>query len=140
VAWKLLDAGVHSLTIANRSPAAAQALADAIGQPARVKTDRWNDLASSGHYDLVVNATSAGVLGEALQLPYSLLGSHATCYDLSYGNAATGFLSWARTVGARRAFDGLGMLVETAADAFALWHGQRPDTEPVYRALRAHAP
>ncbi|MEO7051682.1 MAG: shikimate dehydrogenase [Rhodanobacter sp.] len=137
VAWKLLDAGVHQLTIVNRSPAVARQLAAAIGEPAQVRTGQWNDLASLGHYDLVVNATSAGVLGVALQLPSSLLGSDATCYDLSYGDAATGFLSWARTVGARHAFDGLGMLVETAADAFALWHGQRPDTEPVYQTLRA---
>ena len=135
VAWKLLDAGVHSLTVVNRSPVAARQLAAAIGEPARVHIEHWNDLASLGHYELVVNATSAGVLGVALQLPSSLLGSQTTCYDLSYGNAATGFLSWARTAGARHVFDGLGMLVETAADAFALWHGQRPDTEPVYQRL-----
>ncbi|MEO8777900.1 MAG: shikimate dehydrogenase [Rhodanobacter sp.] len=139
VAWKLLDAGVHSLTIVNRSSAAASQLAAAIDEPARVHTNHWDELASLGHYELVVNATSAGVLGVALQLPSSLLGSHATCYDLSYGKAATGFLGWARAAGARRAFDGLGMLVETAADAFALWHGQHPDTEPVYQALRAQA-
>jgi shikimate dehydrogenase len=72
----------------------------------------------------------------ALQLPFSLIGARALCYDLSYGAAAAGFLTWAKTAGAWRAFDGLGMLVETAADAFELWHGQRPDTEPVYQSLR----
>ncbi len=136
VAWPLLDAGVQTLTIVNRSPAAADALADAIGEPARVHTRYWDDLATIGSYDLIVNATSAGVLGVALQLPFSLAGTRAVCYDLSYGQAAAGFLGWARTAGARYACDGLGMLVETAADAFALWHGQRPDTEPVYRLLR----
>ncbi len=136
VAWHLLDAGVQTLTIVNRSPQAADALAAAIGEPARVRTRSWDELASIGSYDLIVNATSAGVLGVTLQLPFSLAGSGAACYDLSYGHAATGFLDWARTAGAQYACDGLGMLVETAADAFALWHGQRPDTEPVYQGLR----
>ncbi|MFC5581519.1 shikimate dehydrogenase [Rhodanobacter terrae] len=136
VAWNLLDAGVETLTIVNRSPEAADALADAIGEPARAHTRYWEDLTSIGSYDLIVNATSAGVLGVSLQLPFSLIGARALCYDLSYGAAAGGFLAWAKTAGARHAFDGLGMLVETAADAFELWHGQRPDTEPVYQALR----
>ena len=136
VAWPLLDAGVRSLTIVNRSPAAADALADAIGEPARVRTRYWDDLATIGSFDLIVNATSAGVLGAALQLPFALLGSRAVCYDLSYGQAAAGFIGWARAAGARYACDGLGMLVQPAADAVALWHGQRPDTEPVYQTLR----
>lgn len=139
VAWNLLDAGVTTLTIVNRSPEAADVLADAIGDPVRAHTRYWEDLAAIGSYDLIVNATSAGVLGMSLQLPFSLVGARALCYDLSYGAAAGSFLAWAKTAGARYAFDGLGMLVETAADAFELWHGQRPDTEPVYQALRQRA-
>ena len=136
VAWNLLDAGVETLTIVNRSPAPADALADAIGDPARAHTRYWQDLTEIGNYDLIVNATSAGVLGASLQLPFSLIGARAVCYDLSYGPAAGAFLAWAKAANARHAFDGLGMLVETAADAFMLWHGQRPDTEPVYQMLR----
>ncbi|WP_266168686.1 shikimate dehydrogenase [Dyella subtropica] len=136
VAWALLDAGVNTLTIVNRSPEAADALADAIGDPARAHTRYWEDLADIDSYDLIINATSAGVLGTSLDLPFSLIGNRATCYDLSYGKAATGFVAWARAGEARYAFDGLGMLVETAADAFELWHGKRPDTDPVYLALR----
>ncbi|WP_158881226.1 shikimate dehydrogenase [Rhodanobacter sp. L36] len=136
VAWRLLDAGVDTLTIVNRSPQAADVLADAIGEPGRAHTRYWADLDDIGSYDLIVNATSAGVLGASLQLPFSLVGSRALCYDLSYGNAAQSFLAWAKTAGARYAFDGLGMLVETAADAFELWHDKRPDTDPVYRMLR----
>lgn len=139
VAWHLLDAGVQTLTIVNRSPAAADALAEAIGEPTRAHTRHWNELADIGSHDLIVNATSAGVHGVALQLPATLLGDRAICYDLSYGNAASGFLSWAMAAGARDAFDGLGMLVETAADSFALWHDQHPDTEPVYQSLRQQA-
>ena len=136
VVGSLLDAGVGTLTIVNRSPEAADALADAIGEPARVHTRYWQDLSAIGCYDLILNATSAGVLGASLQLPFSLVGARALCYDLSYGVAASSFLAWAKTAGARYAFDGLGMLVETAADAFELWHGKRPDTEPVYQSLR----
>jgi shikimate dehydrogenase len=136
VAWNLLDAGVDTLVIVNRSPAPADALADAIGEPARAHTRYWKDLGSIGSYDLIVNATSAGVLGEDLRLPGSLVGARALCYDLSYGAAASAFLTWAAAAGAQHAHDGLGMLVETAADAFQLWHGQRPDTEPVYVSLR----
>jgi shikimate dehydrogenase len=84
----------------------------------------------------IVNATSAGVLRQPLNLPFALAGTRAVCCDLAYGEAAIPFLAWAEAAGAYRTFDGLGMLVETAADAFELWHGHRPDTEPVYRALR----
>jgi shikimate dehydrogenase len=136
VAWTLLDAGVHTLTIVNRTPETADALADAIGEPARAHTRYWEDLADLGAFDLIVNATSAGVLGNSLDLPFAIVGNRALCYDLSYGAAATGFLAWARTAGARYAFDGLGMLIETAADTFELWHGKRPDTDPVYAELR----
>ena len=75
-------------------------------------------------------------MGKSLDLPFAIVGNRALCYDLSYGKAATGFLAWARTAGARYAFDGLGMLVETAADTFELWHGRRPNTDPVYAELR----
>jgi shikimate dehydrogenase len=136
VAWALFEAGVQTLTIVNRSPEAADALADAMGEPARVHTRYWKDLADIGSFDLIVNATSAGTLGQSLSLPFSLVASRATCYDLGYGKSAFGFLAWARTAGARYAFDGLGMLVEQAADAFELWHGVRPETEPVYQSLR----
>lgn len=136
VAWDLLDAGVHTLTIVNRTPETADALADAIGEPARAHTRYWEDLADLGAFDLIINATSAGVLGKSLDLPFAIVGNRALCYDLSYGVAATGFLAWARTAGARYAFDGLGMLIETAADTFELWHGKRPDTDPVYAELR----
>jgi len=137
VAAPLLDAGVQTLTIVNRNAERADALADRLGMPARAHSRYWDDLASLGSYDLIINATSAGVQGQSLDLPFSLVGARALCYDLAYGQAANGFLSWARAAEARYALDGLGMLVETAADSFALWHGKRPATDAVYDALRA---
>jgi len=135
VAWSLFEAGVQTLTIVNRSPEAADLLADAIGEPARVHTRYWEDLGDIGSFDLIVNATSAGTLGQSFTLPFSLAGSRAVCYDLGYGKSAFAFLAWARAAKALHAYDGLGMLVEQAADAFELWHGKRPETEPVYQAL-----
>ncbi|MDE1899367.1 MAG: shikimate dehydrogenase [Xanthomonadaceae bacterium] len=139
-AFALLDAGVRSLTVVNRSAAAADVLVDALGQPGRARSRYWADLGSIGTFDLVLNATSAGVLGQRLDLPFGLLTERALCYDLSYGAAAGDFIAWARAGGARYAFDGLGMLVETSALAFAHWHGQRPDGEAVFQTLRARYP
>ena len=136
VAWSLMDAGVRTLTIVNRTPEKADELADAIGEPLRAHTRYWEDLDNIGSFDLVINATSAGVLGKPLDLPFGFVGNRATCYDLSYGKAAAGFLAWARVAEAKFIVDGLGMLLETAAEAFELWHGRRPDTEPVYNELR----
>ena len=137
VAFALLDAGVRSLTIANRNADRADALADRIGQPGRVHVRYWNDLASAGSWDFVINATSAGVQGTSINLPFAIIAPRALCYDLSYGRGATAFLAWARAAGAMHVFDGLGMLVEQAAEAFAIWHGRRPDTDAVHDELRA---
>ncbi|HET9032145.1 MAG TPA: shikimate dehydrogenase [Dokdonella sp.] len=140
VAFALLDAGVSELTISNRTPEHADSLADAIGDPERVNTRYWNDLGNWGGFDLVINATSAGHDNISLALPSSLLASRAICYDLSYGSASFGFLAWARSVGAGHAIDGLGMLVEQAAEAFEIWHGKRPATDSIYAELRAYLP
>jgi len=139
-AFALLDAGVRNLTIVNRSSAAADALADALGQPGCVHNRYWEDLDSLGVFDLVINSTSAGVLGQPLNLPFGLLTPRATCYDLCYGYAASEFLGWAKASDARYAYDGLGMLIEGSAQAFECWFGKRPDTERVFTELRAEFP
>jgi shikimate dehydrogenase len=136
-AFALLDARVASLTIANRTPARAQALADALAAPGQVRLARWGELDQHGAFDLIVNATSAGVQHVALALPASLVQARTCAYDLSYGPAAQPFVAWAQAAGAALAADGLGMLVETAAAAFERWHGVRPDVDAAFTALRA---
>ena len=89
-----------------------------------------------GEFDLIVNATSAGRAGTVPDLPRSLVGMRTVAVDLSYGEAAVPFLAWARAHGARHTVDGLGMLVEQAAESFALWYGERPETDAIYDALR----
>jgi len=137
IAPSLLDAGIGELFIANRSPERADALADTLGQPGRVHPRYIDDLRSLGEFDLIVNATSATRDGSLPALPISLLGPRTTAVDLSYGEAAIPFLAWARANRAHDAIDGLGMLVEQAAESFALWHGARPATDEVYAQLRA---
>lgn len=137
VAPSLLDAGIGELTIVNRDPAKADALADLLGEPGRVHSRYLADLGTLGEFDLILNATSAARHGTLPALPMSLVGSRTAAVDLSYGEAAIPFLAWARAAQARDAVDGLGMLVEQAAESFFLWHGVRPETDPVYAELHA---
>ena len=139
VAPALLDAGIHSLYIVNRTAARADALADALGEPSRVHARALDALPGLGEFDLLVNATSATRGGALPALPMSLAGPRSVAVDLSYGEAAVPFLAWARAAGCAQVLDGLGMLVEQAAESFLLWHGVRPETDPVYASLRAAA-
>ncbi len=135
IAPSLLDAGVGELFIVNRTPERADALADTLGQPGRVHARYLSDLPALGDFGLLINATSAARGGQLPQLPMSLLSPRCTAVDLSYGEASIPFLAWARAHGAHEAVDGLGMLVEQAAESFALWHGVRPHTDDVYAEL-----
>lgn len=88
-------------------------------------------------FDVVINATSAGHAGELPPLPRSTFAPGALAYDMTYGPGAAPFLALAREAGAARVADGLGMLVEQAAESFFIWRGVRPDTAPVLAMLRA---
>lgn len=143
VAPALIDAGIGELFVVNRTTARADALVDRLGLPGRVHSRYFEDLRALGEFDLIINATSAArepataeAGGGLPKLPTSLVGARTTCVDLSYGEAAIPFLAWARAAGAHHAVDGVGMLVEQAADAFKLWHGVRPYTDEAYAALR----
>lgn len=123
------------VVICNRSHQAAEELATVFSgsTPVQVKTAAELD---GDHFDLVLNATSAGHCGEAPVLPGDLFTTGALAYDLNYGIAAKPFLRWADDRGASNCADGLGMLVEQAAEAFFLWHGTRPLTGPILGELR----
>lgn len=137
VAPALLDAGIGDLFVVNRDPQKADALADLLGEPERVHSRYFDDIETLGEFELIINATSATRHGSLPTLPMSLVGPRTAAVDLSYGEAAIPFLAWARAAGAREAIDGLGMLIEQAAESFFLWHGVRPDTDPVYAELQA---
>lgn len=133
----LLDAGIGELTIVNRDPQKADALNDLLGEPGRVHSRYFDDLTAIGEFDLIINATSAARQGSLPKLPMSLVGPRTAAVDLSYGEAAIPFLAWARAAHALHAIDGLGMLVEQAAESFFLWHGVRPETDTIFAELQA---
>ena len=137
VAPALLDAGIGDLYIVNRTSERADALADVLAQPGRVHPRYLNDIGNLGNFDLVINATSAARGGDALpSLPINLVAPRGAAVDLSYGEAAVPFLAWARSARAHGCIDGLGMLVEQAAESFQRWHKVRPETDAVYELLR----
>jgi shikimate dehydrogenase len=142
VVLPLLDAGVARLFIANRTADKACGLdAHFAGHDTRAALGAggWQD-ASDAPYDIVINATSASLSDQALPLPDGLYAPDSLAYDMVYGRGLTAFLKQARAQGATTLADGLGMLVEQAAEAFALWRGVRPDTAPVRDMLRAATP
>lgn len=122
------------LAIANRTRARAHELAQRFAGSGPVLALGLDEI--GGTYDLVVNATSTSTHGEPLALPPGVFAPGAMAYDMAYGLPARAFLERARAQGAR-ASDGLGMLVEQAAESFVLWRGMRPDTAAVIAALRA---
>lgn len=137
IAPALLDAGTGELFIVNRDSQKADALVDLLGMPGRVHSRYFDDIGTLGEFELIVNATSATRHGSLPKLPMSLVGPRTAAVDLSYGEAAIPFLAWARAAHAHHAIDGLGMLVEQAAESFFLWHGVRPDTDEVFAELQA---
>lgn len=124
----LVSARVARLVLANRTFSKAQALADRF----KVLASRYDDVRSA--FDIVINATSAGLGAEPAILPAPAIGSATLAYDMVYGRD-TAFLQAARAKGARCA-DGLGMLVEQAAESFFIWRGVRPPTRSVLASLR----
>lgn len=130
----LLAAQPAELTIANRTKQRAeQVVARFAGSQLSVRA--FDELADLPAYDVLVNATSAGLKGEAPPFPGTLIGPDSFCYDLVYGSGDTPFVTWAKNHGAARAVQGWGMLVEQAAESFAIWRGVRPDTKALLREI-----
>ncbi|WP_271409930.1 shikimate dehydrogenase [Pseudomonas sp. Q1-7] len=124
-----------SLVIANRTVEKAEALAQLFADLGPVSASGFDWLEES--VDLIVNATSASLAGDLPAISPSLIRpGHTVCYDMMYGKEPTAFNRWAAEHGAARALDGLGMLVEQAAEAFLLWRGVLPDSAPVLAELR----
>src|SRR5262249_23911384 len=131
----LLEERPSRLLISNRTLEEARVLARHFETLGNTQACDLDELKGQ-RFDLVINATSAGIPGDLPPLPERLLRKGAVCYDMVYGSRPTPFLVWAREHDARLATDGVGMLVEQAAEAFWLWRGVRPKTAPVIEALR----
>jgi len=131
----LLDANPECLWIANRTVERAEQLAEDFKSRGDLHAVGLSQLAEGGAFDLILNATSASLSGALPPLPRGLLASGGSCYDLAYGQEPTPFVRWGREQGATLSADGIGMLVEQAAEAFFIWRGVFPETQPVIEAL-----
>jgi len=130
----LLAAQPARFVLANRTISRAEDLAREFSTIGVIEVSGFDSV--SGAFDLVINGTAASLGGESPVLPDGVFADAALAYDLMYSDRPTVFMTRSLGQGAGRAVDGLGMLVEQAAAAFALWHGKRPETAPVLRALR----
>jgi shikimate dehydrogenase len=134
----LLSLRPRLLVIANRTAERAVTLAEEFASLGPVSGCEFARLENQ-RFDLIVNATSASLRGEVPLIPIGVVDAMTVCYDMAYGVGDTAFVAWAKRLGAARAEQGWGMLVEQAAEAFELWRGVRPDTVPVLAALRQRA-
>jgi len=134
----LLETGLAALVIANRTASRALELAAAGAALGPVTGCGLDGLAGQG-FDLIVNATSAGLGGSVPAIPDDCLMSGGWTYDMLYADTPTPFRRWGEERGDAHALDGLGMLVEQAAESFWLWRGVRPSTAPVIALLRGGA-
>ena len=139
----LLASGARRLVVVNRSPDKATALVErhlehpwVQGMLSKTELVAQSIHAPEGVFDVIINATASSLTGAAIPVPSSVLKPGALAYDMMYGPAAEPFAQWATSHGAI-ARDGLGMLVEQAAAAFAMWHGVHPPSGQVLREMRA---
>jgi shikimate dehydrogenase len=132
----LLDNKPRQLTLVNRTMDRAHELVQQFAGIGKLDAKSFSALAGE-QFDVVINATSASLQGDLPPLPPSTIVHAQMVYDMMYGREPTLFLQWARQQGAVNVSDGLGMLVEQAAESFLIWRNVKPDTAPVIQRLRS---
>ena len=132
----LLKEKPATVMIANRTTEKAIALAKDFSDLGDISGGGFDDIGTK-RFDLIINGTAASLQGEVPPIPESCLAEQGSCYDMMYSaDNDTAFVTWAKQHNATNALDGLGMLIEQAAESFYLWRKIRPDTQPVFEALR----
>jgi shikimate dehydrogenase len=134
VVQPLMDQGPTDLVVVNRTAERAREVAGLVRRGGPAHSGGYDEIGEDT-FDLVINATSASVHGEMPPLAGAIFGPQGVAYELAYGLGVTPFLAAARAAGVERIVDGVGMLVEQAAEAFAWWRGIRPDTRAMIEAL-----
>ncbi len=131
----LLALEPEELVIANRTAERAHDMASTFSRLGPVRGAGIQEV-SEAPFHLLINATSASLSGEVPALPAAVIGPETVCYDMAYGKTDTAFMQWAVDHGCAHAYQGLGMLVEQAAESFRIWRGLKPSTGPVLAALK----
>lgn len=132
----LLKLEPESLTVVNRTVERAEKLTSDFDRIGEVRSCGYDQL-NHQQFDVIINGTAAGLQNTVPPVPQSVLGTNSVCYDMMYNiNGRTAFSEWAFQFGASRVFDGLGMLVEQAAESFSIWRGVRPKTDAIIASLR----
>jgi shikimate dehydrogenase len=134
----ILELEPEIVVIANRTADRAAELAAAFAHLGATQGVGFEEI-EGPPFDLIINATSASLSGEIPAIPQTTVGPRTVCYDLAYGKAANAFVQWSQAGGCARALQGLGMLVEQAAESFLLWRGVRPPTAHVLTVLKERA-
>ena len=132
----LLDQKPRRVVIANRTVEKAAALASDFSDLGTITGCGFDELEQQ-QFDVIINGTAAGLEGKIPPIPSAALHPGGVTYDMMYSREPTAFVRWGHQASASKALDGLGMLVEQAAESFYLWRGKRPDTQAVLRHLRA---
>ena len=130
----LLDESPANLVVANRTAEKAHRLVEQFANLGSLQACGLDEPGTD--FDIVINATGAGLSGTSLSVNTAVIGHRSRCYDLSYSSGQTPFLQWAQSLGATELSDGLGMLVEQASCQFFKWRGQKPNTSAVIAQLR----
>jgi shikimate dehydrogenase len=140
VIYPLLQEEPQSLTIANRTIATAATLVSRYFEISYFKRTQLSAVSFAElkglQFDLIINASSASVKGESLPLPGDIFARGSLAYEMMYGKGRTPFMQFARDDGAGKVADGMGMLIEQAAESFLIWRGVRPDTRTVFTKLK----
>ena len=131
----LLQEKPDQVVIANRTFEKAESLANEFTDLGAIRSSEFSDLKST-KFDIVINATAASLSNQVPPISAAVLKPESVCYDLAYSDQDTAFLSWAKTHSVAVASDGLGMLIEQAAESYFIWRGFRPDTSSVFSLLR----
>ncbi len=132
----LMKKSSSCIVIANRTVEKAITLSDEFSQLGDISGYGYDELKEK-KFDLILNATSASLTGKTPNITENILAKNACCYDLAYSNQQTAFVKWGFTHGAKKNLDGLGMLIEQAAEAFFIWRGVRPKTSAIIELLNS---
>lgn len=124
------------IVVANRTVEKAMTLSHEFSQLGEISGCSYDTIKNS-QFDLILNATSASLTGKLPPLEANILAENGCCYDLAYANQATAFVKWGHIHNAKKSIDGLGMLVEQAAEAFYLWREIRPETKKIIALLNS---